>query len=182
MFTQEEIEYLKETLGEDWYRKIMEMSEQAHKAVQIETELKENLQKIFYNPEAKEHFIKALQKAEIPVDIPVDPYEKQIKELKKEVTKVKSTYEEEKMRQAIVDALSKYGITESEYEDLINFQKEYGITDNLKAIELYAQTRKQKGSQEFAPSKFVKSILEPQEYTEEVAYKKTMQELKKILG
>lgn len=180
MFTEEELEYIKEQLGNDWYEKLVKTMEMADKGVQVEQELKENLYKIFTNPEAKEHLLNALSKAGIQVDIPKDPYEEQIKSLKKDLKEVEKKVEKSSTFQKVKEKLDEYGITEDEYEDLINFQRQYGIKDGLKAIELYAMFKKQK-AYEVPPARFAKEMLSPETYSEEEAYKKTLEDFKKII-
>ena len=178
MFTKEELEAIEENLGSEWRKKIELLLEDAQRGKQIEAELTGELQKIFMNPEAKKHFQEALKKANISVPIPETPFDNIYEELEKTKSEVKKVSKEMEEREKIRKALEEYGITEDEYEDLIKFQKEHKIYDNLKAIELYAKLKKVKEQYEFEPVKKI-SIKPPEEYTVEDAYKKTIEDLRK---
>ncbi len=180
MFTDEEKQLIAEQLGEEWRRKLEQLEEEAIRGKQLEVELIENLQKIYSNPSAKEKFKKALETAGIQIPVPDTPFDQlysELKATKKEISKIKN-YQEE--REKILKALEEYGISEDEYEDLIKFQKEYKIQDNLKAIELYALAKRMKmrETEELMPLKKI-SIGPVKEYTEEEAYRRTIEELRK---
>lgn len=181
MFTQEELEYLRDTLGEDWAKRVMELADMANKGKALEKDLYDSLYKIYTEPEAKEHFIQAIKKAGLNYEVPEDPYEKQIKKLKEEVKGFKENIEQERIKKEIFELLEQYGIMPEEYEDLIKFQQDYGIKDGRKAIELYAQMKQtKKGIPELSPVHFTKEVLTNPASEEEV-YKKTIQELQKIM-
>ena len=178
MFTKEELEAIEESLGSEWRHKIESLIEDAQRGKQIEAELMGELQKIFMNPEAKRNLEEALKKANIKVPIPETPFDNIYEELEKTKSEVKKVSKSIEEREKIKKALEEYGISEDEYEDLIKFQKENKIYDNLKAIELYAKLKKVKEQYEFEPVKKV-SIKPPEEYTIEDAYKKTLEELRR---
>lgn len=180
MFTKEELEYIKEELGEEWYEKALQVNRLAQEGITVKTELEENLRKIFLQPKAKKHFVEALKEAQIPVDIPSDPYYEKIEDLERNVSKVKEDLRLEAQKKEILDLLNQYGITPDEYDELIQFQKEYKIKDNKKAIELYALYRQKKLS-ELPPSRFVSEMIKGEGYTEEEAYKRALEDLRKIM-
>jgi len=178
MLSPEEKELIKESYPE-LYEKIEFLEKAALEGTQLKTELMEKIGKIWSNPEVKEEFLKVIKKAgieDIPVEsTPLDHLYKKIDKTEEELKRLKRLQEE---RERVMRALEEYGITEDEYEDLIRFQKEYGIRDNVKAIELYAKIKRMRGYEEIEPVRKI-SITPPSEYTIEEAYKRTIEELRK---
>lgn len=180
MFTQEELEYIREQLGEDYFNKMVKTIELANEGNQIKQELTDYLTKIYTDLEARENLEKAFKKANLPIDIPEDPYIKEIKRIKSNVKEIERKIEEKDIANEIKRRLEEYGITPDEYDDLIQFQKQYAIKNGLKAIELYAMYKKQNAPYEIEPTRF-KTMFEPKEFNEEEAYKKTIQELNRLI-
>ena len=100
---------------------------------------------IFANPEARKHFekINALQPEALRIALPADPLDGYVAPLKAEITSLKGEIQksnEEKQRDAIRAKMAQFDIPMSDIEKLGQFQSDNGISDPLKAIELYAKT------------------------------------------
>jgi hypothetical protein len=175
MFTKEELELIKEQLGEDYARKIELLQEDYLNKVKTEEELKQGLQKIFSNPRAKRKFEEVAREAGLNYEIPKYPHEEDIKELAKELEEVKK----EQYKRTIFEKLAEYGLTSADIPKIVEFQKNYNIKDDLKAIELYAAYIKPREA-ELEPVAGINPFNMPEDYTEETAKKLILQDLKRI--
>lgn len=182
MLNENELKYIEEQLGADWRTKIEFLINEATRGKQLEAEITSNLQKIMMNPDTKKQFKSLLDKAGIKdIEVPETPFDdiyQKTKEMEKKLSSIEKMMEE---KEKVYKKLEEYNITEDEYEDLIKFQKETGIADNLRAIELYAMSKKAKLKYELEPVPKI-SITPPKEWTEEDAYKWALGELGKIKG
>lgn len=180
MLTEKDLQFIEENLGADWRSKVELLLNEATRGKQLEAELTSNLQKIMLNPETKKDFKNLLDKAgikEVPIpDLPIDNYYDKTEKIEKEVKNLKNIMEE---KEKILKAIKDYGIEDEEIDELIKFQKENAIQDNLKAIELYSKFKKVKPYYEIEPVKKI-NLTPPENWTEEEAYRKTLDELNKV--
>ena len=110
-----------------------------------ELRIKEYVGEIFANPEARQSFVKVNEKVSPArrLTIPADPLDAYVTPLKTEIGELKGQLKqnaEDKQREAIQNKMMELGIPQTDIEKVGAFQEEHGISNPIKAIELYAKT------------------------------------------
>ncbi|MGB9693860.1 MAG: hypothetical protein ACPLYF_03355, partial [Fervidobacterium sp.] len=171
MLTREDIERLKELVGDDdIIRKLEFAAEDYVQLKKQDMELKEALNKMIMNRKARQYLKEAFQSAELPYEIPEPPGSEEVKEVRDEIENIKKS----QWKQKIFETLQEYGLSESELPEIAKFQQEHGIANDLSAIRLYALSKKQTPELEPVYSPEAEILRNPEEfrksYNEKQAY------------
>lgn len=176
MFTQEELESLKDRLDETEYNKLLNVLNAAIERDKLAFDLTDTIQKIVQNPQAKKKFEELKQVAGIPLDLPKTPLDPVLDE----VENLKWKTQVNELRDKIYEKMEEYGLSRDELENIVEFKKKNKIADDFAAIELYSMWRAK--SAELEPVKFHNPLKEkPEDYTEDEAYKLAMQDLRRYM-
>jgi hypothetical protein len=142
-------------------------------------ELTQAITKIYSNPKTKKLFEEINKEAKLglnipssPIDAYVEPLEKEIKDMKTE----KKKEEEEKEKKAVKERMAELNIPESKIPEIAKFQAEHGISNNISAIELWAERREP----EPQSAEYTKPFSFKEAPNEEDAYNKSLAEVRQF--
>ena len=179
LFTQEELELMDERTRE----KVTKILQDYNSTVEQLNSTTDGIRKIYSNPQAKRKFAEALRDAGLESEIPQDPIDNYVAPLESKVSELETELAKTRERQRVEKALVDYGIPSSEFEKVIKFQQDYAIADNVKAIELYAQQRKESEAEQSATEMdYYDNLKNPDELLDyDKARQKAIEDLNQIL-